>query len=116
MKKQQIITDYYRLKCNCDITKYLTLKECCSLGWNIEKINKAVADKKILDKVFNEVYVEGFISNKELKAKFQNIFNKYGITLTAKASLITECKLYKAEAVFKWIDGKSIRGYILSKL
>lgn len=98
-----------------DITKYLTIKECNTLRWNMDKINKAVSDKKMLDKVYDEVYTEGFVSCKELKERFKIAFNKYGITLAPKASLIESCNKYTVIKKCKRVNTKPTKGYILSR-
>lgn len=119
---QQFIKDYietkdpsYELKYPelKEIVKYLKESEMSTLGWNKEKMLKAVEDKKMLDKVFLEVHSVGFISNKELKNRLSEVFKKYGINLTAKASLVEQCTLYSVEGKFKRLNGKVIKGYVL---
>lgn len=94
-----------------DISKYLTLKEINSLRWNKDKLVKAVNDKKLLNKVFDSVYKEGFISSKILKEKFTTKFKELGIDITPKASLIEACRLYEVKKTQKREDGKVIQGY-----
>jgi hypothetical protein len=98
-----------------DIKKYLTEKEMNTLRWNKDKMIKAVTDKKKLNKVFRKIYVEGFISNFDLKEKFKKEFEKEGISITPTASLIEQCHLYTVEPVQKKIDKKNVRGYILGR-
>ena len=93
--------------------KYLTLSNLNSLRFNKDKALKAIEDKKMLDKVFLEVHTVGFISNKDLKNRLSEVFNKYGINLTAKASLVEQCTLYSVEKRGKRINGKVIKGYEL---
>jgi hypothetical protein len=91
--------------------KYLKESEMNSLRWNKEKMLKRVSDLKLMDKIFKEVHEVGFISSKDLKEKLAKIFNKYGISCTAKASLIEEQSLYPVKQTVKKIDGKAVRGY-----
>ena len=97
-----------------DFTKYLKSTEINSLQFNKEKMLKAVVDKKQVDLALHKLNLSGFISNKDLKAKIKSEFERLGITLTAKASLIEESKVYTAEAKVKKIDGKNVRGYEIS--
>lgn len=76
---------------------------------------KAVVDKKQVDLALYKLNLSGFISNKDLKAKIKAEFDRLGITLKAKASLIEESKVYTAEAKVKKINGKNVRGYEISK-
>lgn len=96
-----------------EIVKYLKESEMNTLGWNKEKMLKAVEDKKMLDKVFLEVHSVGFISRKDLKKRMSEVFKKYGINLTAKASLVEQCTFYSVEEKYKRINGKLIKGYEL---
>lgn len=98
-----------------DFIKYLKPTEINSLQFNKEKMLKAVVDKKQVDLALYKLNLSGFISNKELKAKIKAEFERLGITLTAKASLIEESKVYTAEAKVKKINGKNVRGYEISK-
>ena len=56
------------------------------------------------------------ISNKDLKAKIKAEFDRLGITLAAKASLIEDSKVYTVESKVKKINGKNVRGYEINKL
>ena len=95
-----------------DIRLYLKETEMNSLRWNKEKMIKAVSDKKKLPQAFRAIYVrDAFISNEELKLKLAEQFNRLGITLTAKATLIKECDIYKVERCSQYIDGKKTNGY-----
>ena len=68
-----------------------------------------------MDSVYMAVFSEGFIKNPELKARFAKEFTKRNMKTTAKASLIEDCTLYRAEKKQKRIDGKVVSGYELYK-
>ncbi len=60
-----------------------------SLRWNKEKMLQAVKDKKKLQQVFMTIYKKGeFFSNKTLKKLLTEQFQKVGIKLAPKATLI----------------------------
>lgn len=60
-----------------------------SLRWNKEKMLQAVQDKKKLQQVFMTIYKKGeFFSNKTLKKLLTEQFQKVGIKLAPKATLI----------------------------
>ena len=98
-----------------DFTKYLKPTEMNSLQFNKEKMMKAVLDKKQMDIAFQNLNLSGFISNKDLKAKIKSEFERLGITLAAKASLIRLSNVYNAIVKNKKIDGKTVTGYEISK-
>lgn len=98
-----------------DFTKYLKPTEINSLQFNKEKMMKAVLDKKQMDIAFQNLNLSGFISNKDLKAKIKSEFERLGITLAAKASLIRLSNVYNAIVKNKKIDGKTVTGYEISK-
>lgn len=98
-----------------DFTKYLKPTEINSLQFNKEKMMKAVLDKKQMDIAFQNLNLSGFISNKDLKAKIKSEFERLGITLAAKASLIRLSKVYNAIVKNKKIDGKTVTGYEIRK-
>lgn len=98
-----------------DFTKYLKPTEINSLQFNKEKMMKAVLDKKQMDIAFLNLNLSGFISNKDLKAKIKSEFERLGIALAAKASLIRLSKVYNAIVKNKKIDGKTVTGYEISK-
>ena len=78
-----------------------------------------VADKIKLERVYRDIYAEigaGFISTKDLKTIFAKLFNKYGIELKVKASLITESPYYDAVEKAKRIGGKVTKGYMIDKM
>ncbi|WP_099893282.1 hypothetical protein [Prevotella intermedia] len=78
-----------------------------------------VDDKIKLERVYRDIYAEigaGFISTKDLKVIFTKLFNKYGIELKVKASLITESPYYNAAEKIQKIDGKSTRGYVIDTM
>lgn len=97
-----------------DFTKYLKPTEINSLQFNKEKMMKAVLDKKQMDIAFQNLNLSGFISNKDLKAKIKSEFERLGITLAAKASLIRLSNVYNAIVKNKKIDGKTVTGYEIS--
>lgn len=99
-----------------EFKKFLKESEMNTLRWNKDKLLKAVQDKKNLNKVFLNVYKEGFITNKELKERFKAEFDRLSISITPKASLIEECNLYGVKLCTKKIDGKATKGYELNKL
>ena len=72
---------------------------------------KAVLDKKQMDIAFQNLNLSGFISNKDLKAKIKSEFERLGIALAAKASLIRLSNVYNAIVKNKKIDGKTVTGY-----
>ena len=94
-----------------DFTKYLKPTEINSLQFNKEKMMKAVLDKKQMDIAFQNLNLSGFISNKDLKAKIKSEFERLGIALAAKASLIRLSNVYNAIVKNKKIDGKTVTGY-----
>lgn len=98
-----------------DFTKYLKPTEINSLQFNKEKMMKAVLDKKQMDIAFQNLNLSGFISNKDLKAKIKSEFERLGITLAAKASLIRLSNVYNAIVKNKKIDGKTVTGYEIRK-
>lgn len=98
-----------------DFTKYLKPTEINSLQFNKEKMMKAVLDKKQMDIAFQNLNLSGFISNKDLKAKIKSEFERLGIALAAKASLIRLSNVYNAIVKNKKIDGKTVTGYEISK-
>lgn len=98
-----------------DFAKYLKPTEINSLQFNKEKMMKAVLDKKQMDIAFQNLNLSGFISNKDLKAKIKSEFERLGITLAAKASLIRLSNVYNAIVKNKKIDGKTVTGYEISK-
>ena len=78
-----------------------------------------VANKIKLERVYRDIYAEigaGFISTKDLKIIFAKLFNKYGIELKVKASLITESPYYDVIEKVKKIEGKPTRGYMIDKM
>ena len=98
------------------IKRYLKESEMNTLRWNREKMLKAVEDKKQVDKVFLAIYQPGFISNQELKSKLKDEFDRLGIKLSPKATLIENCTLYSVEKASRKIDGKTVSGYELGKM
>ena len=98
------------------IKRYLKESEMNTLRWNREKMLKAVEDKKLIDKVFLAIYQPGFISNQELKSKLKDEFDRLGIKLSPKATLIENCTLYNVEKASRKIDGKTVSGYELGKM
>ena len=99
-----------------EFRKYLKETEMNSLRWNKENMLKAVEDKKNLSKAFKEVHSEGFVSNAVLKDRFKLVFNRLGITLIPKASLIEQCDCYSVTKTSKRINGKKVKGYELGKI
>jgi hypothetical protein len=93
--------------------KYLKESEMNTLKWNKDKMMKKVSDIKLLNKVFMNIYRKGFISSKELKILIKNEFDRLNISITPKASLILDNKLYNVTEIRKTIDGKTVRGYEL---
>ena len=95
-----------------DFRLYLTETEMNSLRWNKEKMVQAVQDKKKLQQVFRAIYKKGeFLSNKALKKLLSVQFQKVGIKLTPKATLILQCSIYKVDNTSEYIDGKKVNGY-----
>lgn len=80
------------------IARYLTEKEMNSCKRNKEKMIKRADDKMQMDKVFLNIYEEDkFFTNAELKKRLQDEFDRLGITMKAKATLIKDCKLYEID-------------------
>lgn len=103
------------------IKRYMTDKECNSLKWNKEKIMKAVNDKQQLDQVYYNIFkavtaVKDYITPKDLKALLAEEFKKKGITLTPKASMIENNKLFEVKKSKRKIDNKSKEVYIFGQL
>ena len=95
-----------------DFRRYLKQTEMNSLRWNKEKMLQAVQDKKKLQQVFMTIYKKGeFFSNKTLKKLLTEQFQKVGIKLAPKATLILQCSIYKVENTSEYIDGKKVNGY-----
>ena len=102
------------------IKQYLKESEINTLGWNKEKLIKAVEDKMSLNTVFKNIYPEisknEFISNSDLKIIIKKEFDKLGIKLTAKASLLKECILYEVSTgSIKDKNKKTVNGYFIGK-
>ena len=98
------------------IKRYLKESEMNTLRWNREKMLKAVEDKKQVNKALLAIYQPGFISNQDLKGKLKDEFDRLGIKLSPKATLIENCTLYSVEKASRKIDGKTVSGYELGKM
>jgi len=115
-RSEEYLTDYPEFE---NIVKYLSVTEIHTLHYNKEKMLARVDDKIKLERVYRDIYAEigaGFISTKDLKIIFAKLFNKYGIELKVKASLITESPYYDAVEKVKKIEGKPTRGYMIDKM
>lgn len=115
-RSEEYLSDYPEFE---NITKYLSETEIHTLHYNKEKMLARVDDKIKLERVYRDIYAEigaGFISTKDLKVIFTKLFNKYGIELKVKASLITESPYYNAAEKIQKIDGKSTRGYVIDTM
>lgn len=110
---EQYEIEYPEFKC---YLKYLTLSEIHSLGFNKDKLLKSVEDKKQLEDVFRSIYRKGFVSSKELKQILKDEFEKRGMKISPKATLIEGCNLYEVKKSNPYIDGKRTTGYILGSL
>ena len=113
-------TDLYQLEYPefFDYKKYLTVKEMSSLRWNKEKINKLVSDKKLINKVHNEMYKllpNGFISRSELKDMYKRLFEKNKIQIAAKATMIEDNIFLTVKNTKKNINGVKTDGYEITK-
>lgn len=76
-----------------DIVRLLSEKEIASCKWNPDKIAKCVDDKRQLRDVFMAIYDRGRrFTNAELKEAFRQEFERRGITLAPKATLILDCR------------------------
>ena len=96
-----------------NIVKYLTVKEMNSCKWNKETMIKMAEDKAMMETAFRNIYEKGrFFTNAELKKRLQDEFDRLGMKITAKATLIKECKLY--DVVSKKKNGKP--GYLFGEL
>lgn len=98
------------------IKRYLKESEMNTLRWNRDKMLKAVEDKMLVDKVLLAIYQPGFISNQDLKGKLKDEFDRLGIKLSPKATLIEDCTLYNVEKASRKMDGKTVSGYELGKM
>lgn len=98
------------------IKRYLKESEMNTLRWNREKMLKAVEGKKQVNKALLAIYQPGFISNQDLKGKLKDEFDRLGIKLSPKATLIENCTLYSVEKASRKIDGKTVSGYELGKM
>ena len=98
------------------IKRYLKESEMNTLRWNREKMLKAVEGKKQVNKALLAIYQPGFISNQDLKGKLKDEFDRLGIKLSPKATLIENCTLYNVEKASRKIDGKTVSGYELGKM
>ena len=98
------------------IKRYLKESEMNTLRWNREKMLKAVEGKKQVNKALLAIYQPGFISNQDLKGKLKDEFDRLGIKLSHKATLIENCTLYNVEKASRKIDGKTVSGYELGKM
>ncbi len=100
-----------------DIRRYLKETEMNSCRWNKEKMMKKVEDKKKLQQAFRAIYQRGaFISDKEMKRLLTEQFQRLGITLSPKATLIRECDIYSVERCSHYINGKKVNGYRLGEI
>ena len=75
------------------LRRYLKESEMNTLRWNREKMIKAVEDKKQIEKVLLAVHQPGFISSNDLKSKIKAEFDRLGVVLSPKATLIEGCTL-----------------------
>lgn len=96
--------------------KYLTIQEIHSMSYNKEKLMKAVEDKRNLYQVFRTIHREGFVSRNELRQLFKAEFDKRGIKLSPKATLVEQCPFYDASKESPYINGKRTSGYILGPI
>lgn len=96
-----------------NIVKYLTVKEMNSCKWNKETMIKMAEDKAMMETAFRNIYEKDrFFTNAELKKRLQEEFDRLGMKIIAKATLIKECKLY--DVVSKKKNGKP--GYLFGEL
>lgn len=95
-----------------DFRRYLKETEMNTCRWNKEKMMKVVEDKKKLQQVFRAIYSKDkFISDKEMKQLLTEQFQRFGITLSPKATLIKQCDIYHVERCCQYVDGKKVNGY-----
>ena len=95
-----------------DFRRYLKETEMNSCRWNKDKMLKMVEDKKKLQQAFRAIYKRGaFISNKDMKPLLTEQFNRLGITLSPKATLINECDIYHVKTCSHYINGRKVYGY-----
>lgn len=81
-----------------DIKRYLKETEMNSCRWNKDKMMQVVRDKKKLLQAFRAVYTRGaFVSDKDMKKLLTEQFNRLGINLSPKATLIKQCDIYRVE-------------------
>lgn len=106
---EQYESEYPEFK---DFRRYLKETEMNSLRWNKEKMQKVVEDKKKLQQAFRAIYKRGaFVSDKEMKQLLTEQFNRQGINLSPKATLIKQCDIYHVERCSQYVDGKKVNGY-----
>ena len=95
-----------------DIKRYLKETEMNSCRWNKDKMMQVVEDKKKLQQAFKAIYTRGaFISDKDMKQLLTEQFNRLGINLSSKATLIKQCDIYHVERCSQYVDGRKIMGY-----
>lgn len=95
-----------------EFIKYLSQTEMNTLRYNKEKMLDRVKDKKKLIQAFINLNLkEGFISSSDLKKALKEQFDRMGLNLAAKATMIEDCKLYSVKAVNKRVNGKQTKGY-----
>ena len=95
-----------------DFRRYMKESEMNTCRWNKEKMMKVVEDKKKLQQVFRAIYSKDkFISDKEMKQLLAEQFQRLGITLSPKATLIKQCDIYHVERCCQYVDGKKVNGY-----
>ena len=97
-----------------DIRYYMKESELNTLKWSKGKIAKAIADKKMLNIVFLNLYNhfgEGFVSSADVKKYLEGEFDRLQIDLTAKAALIKNNGIFNVEETSKRIGGKVTKGF-----
>ena len=95
-----------------DFRQYLKETEMNSCRWNKEKMMKVVEDKRKLQQAFRAIYSKDkVISDKNMKQLLTEQFQRLGITLSPKATLIKQCDIYHVERCCQYVDGKKVNGY-----
>jgi len=96
-----------------DYYKYLTLKEVHSMQYSKERLTIAVNDKKRLASIIDRSLKIGFMPASEIKQRLKEEFEKEGITITPKASLVEKSDNYTATLLNKLYNGKVVKGYFI---
>lgn len=91
--------------------QYLTIKEVNSLRYNKEKLDKAVSDKKQIERMILKLHRVGFIPAAKLKEKVAEYYREHNIDATPKASIFEGNRFYDVKKTTKRVNGFTLKGY-----